>query len=112
VTRRSQVEKSLGALHALLGETPEAAAAVDIMRDLVSVARPLDGLTAVGRDADACYCVDRVALAVEKALQAKWTDGFNAATAEAPDFGDDDCDDCPRDGEAESALASVYGENE
>ena len=123
MTRRSQIEKSLAALHDLLGETTEAAAAVEALRDMAadSVHHAVD----LNRDAGksglpievaeeraenaVSYCLDRVALAVEKALQAKYSAGL--AAGETMAYEDED-DDCPRDGEAESALASVYGENE
>jgi len=101
------VEKSLSSVHALLGETPEAAAAVDILRDLVE-ARERNPLRTYipPTEADQVYCLDRIALAVEKALHKQYALGWEHASERSEDE-DDASDDM--DGDHASALESVYG---
>lgn len=122
MSNRTQVEKSLSSIAALLGETTDGVAAVECLRELAedSIKRGISikvergfgsGSDVVDESTAAvCYCLDRVAIAILAAKQSEYGRGWRDATAAAPDDGDpDEDDDCPRDGEAESALESVYG---
>lgn len=112
MTHRTQIEKSLSALHALLGESTEAAAAVDIMRDLTSGhAEP--GADVPRLEAAACYCIDRIALAIERMRNQEHGKGYDCAMADVRAAEDaEQAESDPRDdmdGDHASALKSVYG---
>ena len=74
---RKYVEKALGDISSLLGETPESVAAVAILRDLTETAAP----------GDAAYCLTRIALAIEVARQRhgmdQWNRGYHAGSLES-----------------------------
>lgn len=115
------VEKALSSLHALLGESPEASAAVAALRDLAEEAQ----CAPTGDERDVAFCLDRIALAVEKRIESERLASYEKGRRDA-DEGEWECEACGHpvligngddehddmDGDAASALASVYGEND
>lgn len=104
---RKDAEKALSEIEALLGETTEGAAALHVLRDLTETAAP----------GDAAYCLTRIALAIEVAQKRAEIRGYDrgyemACQADGSDVDEGDEDGGDMDGNHETALASVYGEND
>lgn len=102
--RRTQVEKSLSLLHDLLGESSAASAAIHVMRDLVSGPE--------SSEPSACYCIDRVTLAVREALQAQHRKTWDLCHVEAePSQAVVDAALCRDEvGECQACGAHVHGD--
>ena len=74
------IEKVLSDIHALLGETPEAVAAVEELRDMA------DGLN----PPSAVFTLCRIHLALKKADHNSYMRGYNDAVSDCQENGEDD----------------------